>query len=73
MKRFYFIVNTTSGCGHTAQFRDLQKLFRNYQSQSLEVLAFPSNDFDGQELETNEEIALFAATQFGVDFPLFAY
>jgi len=36
------------------------------------VLAFPSNDFGGQKLETNEEIALFATTQFGVNFPLFA-
>ena len=66
------IVNTASRCGYTGQFRDLQKLYRDYQSEGLEVLAFPSNDFGGQELETNEEIALFAKTQFGVDFPLFA-
>ena len=66
------IVNTASRCGYTAQLRDLQKLYRRYQAQGLEVLAFPSNDFGGQELETNEEIALFATTQFGVDFPLFA-
>ncbi len=66
------IVNTASRCGYTAQLRDLQKLYRPYQSQGLKVLTFPSNDFGGQELETNEEIALFATTQFGVDFPLFA-
>ena len=66
------IVNTASRCGYTAQFRDLQELYRGYHPQGLEVLAFPSNDFGGQELETNEEIALFAATQFGVDFALFA-
>ena len=66
------IVNTASRCGYAGQFRDLQKLYRDYQSEGLEVLAFPSNDFGGQELETNEEIALFATTQFGVDFPLFA-
>lgn len=66
------IVNTASRCGYTAQLRELQILYRQYQSQGLEVLAFPSNDFGGQELETNEEIALFATTQFGVDFPLFA-
>ncbi|MCA9421101.1 MAG: glutathione peroxidase, partial [Nitrospira sp.] len=66
------IVNTASRCGYTAQLRELQTLYRQYQSQGFEVLAFPSNDFGGQELETNEEIALFATTQFGVDFPLFA-
>ncbi|WP_442429988.1 glutathione peroxidase [Nitrospira sp. T9] len=66
------IVNTASRCGYTAQLRELQTLYRQYQSQGLEVLAFPSNDFGGQELETNEEVALFATTQFGIDFPLFA-
>lgn len=66
------IVNTASRCGYTAQLRELQTLYRQYQYQGLEILAFPSNDFGGQELETNEEIALFATTQFGVDFPLFA-
>lgn len=66
------VVNTASRCGYTAQLRDLQRLYRKYQAQGLEVLAFPSNDFGGQELETNEEIALFAAAEFGVDFPLFA-
>jgi len=66
------IVNTASRCGYTAQLKDLQQLYRQYQSQGFEVLAFPSNDFGGQELETNEEISLFATTQFGVDFPLFA-
>lgn len=66
------IVNTASRCGYTGQFRDLQRLYRDYQPEGLEVLAFPSNDLGEQELETNEEIALFATTQFGIDFPLFA-
>jgi glutathione peroxidase len=66
------LVNTASRCGYTAQLKELQQLYRAYHSQGFEVLAFPSNDFGGQELETNEEIALFAKTQFGVDFSLFA-
>jgi glutathione peroxidase len=38
----------------------------------LEILAFPSKDFGGQELETNEAIATFCYTRYSVDFPLFA-
>ena len=69
------IVNTASRCGYTGQFRDLQKLYRDYQSEGLEVLGFPSNDFGGQELETNEEIALFAKTRVrgSEQHPLFSY
>jgi glutathione peroxidase len=70
--KLVLIVNTAGRCGCTAQFRDLQKFYRGYHSQGLEVLAFTSTDFVGQELETNEEIALLATTQFGVEFPQFA-
>lgn len=56
------IVNTASRCGYTAQLRELQTLCRQDQYQGLEILAFPSNDFGGQELEPNEEIDFFATT-----------
>lgn len=41
------MVNTASRCGYTVQLSDLQTLYRQYQSQGLEVLAFPSNNFGG--------------------------
>ncbi|GJL69226.1 MAG: hypothetical protein NPIRA06_18610 [Nitrospirales bacterium] len=41
------MVNTASRCGYTVQLSDLQTLYRQYHSQGLEVLAFPSNNFGG--------------------------
>ena len=35
-------------------------------------LAFPANDFAGQEPGTNEEIAEFCETKFAVEFPMFS-
>ena len=66
------LVNTASRCGYTPQYEQLQQLYEQYRMEGLEILAFPSNDFGGQELETNEEIATFCYTRYAVDFPLFA-
>lgn len=65
------IVNTASGCGFTPQYASLQKLYEKYRERGFEVLAFPSNDFAGQEPGTNEEIQKFCDLRFKVKFPLF--
>ena len=36
------------------------------------MLAFPCNQFGGQEPGSNSEIQEFAQSKFGVDFPMFA-
>jgi len=36
------------------------------------VLAFPCNQFGGQEPGTAEEIREFVDTKYGIDFPMFA-
>jgi glutathione peroxidase len=66
------IVNTASRCGFTGQFEGLQNLYETYQDQGLIVLAFPSNNFMGQEPGSNEAIAAFCETRFQTTFPLFA-
>ena len=66
------LVNTASGCGYTPQYEQLQQLYEQYHPRGFEILAFPSKDFGGQELETNEAIATFCYTRYSVDFPLFA-
>jgi glutathione peroxidase len=43
------IVNTASECGFTPQLKDLEDLKRNLANKDFEILAFPSNDFGGQE------------------------
>ena len=66
------IVNTASRCGFTGQYEGLQTLYETYQDQGLVVLAFPSNNFMGQEPGSNESIATFCETRFQITFPLFA-
>lgn len=41
-----------------------------FSAQGLEILAFPCNNFGGQEPGTNEEIASFAAKR-GATYPVF--
>jgi glutathione peroxidase len=64
------IVNTASKCGFTPQYKDLQKLYEKYNSQGLEILGFPSNQFADQEPSNNNEVKKFCEINFGVTFPL---
>jgi len=66
------IVNTASKCGFTAQYAGLEALWRKYRDRGFEVIAFPCNQFGGQEPGTAEEIASFCDTNFGISFPLMA-
>jgi len=66
------IVNTASKCGYTPQYEQLQKLYEKYGDQGFSVLGFPSDNFGGQELDTEEEIVEFCEVNFGVTFPLFS-
>ena len=66
------IVNTASECGFTPQYEGLQKLYEQYKDQGLEVLAFPSNDFGGQEPGSDAEVEKFCALKYKTTFPLFS-
>lgn len=66
------VVNTASECGYTPQYADLEALYEKYREKGFEVLAFPSNDFGGQEPGSNSEIKLFCTETYEVKFPLFA-
>jgi glutathione peroxidase len=70
--RALLIVNTASECGLTPQYADLEQIYREYKDRGLEVLAFPSNDFGGQEPGTPEEIKAFTEDNFQITFALFA-
>lgn len=66
------VVNVASKCGLTPQYDGLEKLYGDYKDKGLVVLGVPSNQFAGQEPGSNEEIAEFCRTNFGVDFPMAA-
>ncbi len=65
------IVNVASKCGYTPQYEGLEKIYEKYKDKGFEILAFPCNDFGGQEPGTNEEIKEFCSSKFNVTFPLF--
>ncbi|HON93029.1 MAG TPA: redoxin domain-containing protein [Sedimentisphaerales bacterium] len=66
------LVNVASKCGFTKQYEGLEALYEKYRDRGLEVLAFPANNFGGQEPGTNAQIKEFCMTTYGVAFPLFA-
>ena len=66
------IVNTASACGFTPQFSGLEKLWERYKNTGLVVHGFPSNEFGGQDPGSNDQIASFCQTNYGVDFPMMA-
>lgn len=69
--RVLLVVNVASKCGLTPQYDALEKLYEKYRGRGFEVLGFPSNEFLGQEPGTNDEIAQFCESKFGVKFPMF--
>jgi glutathione peroxidase len=66
------VVNTASRCGFTSQYRGLEKLYQDFKDDRFVVLAFPSNDFGGQEPGTNSEIREFCDLRYRITFPIFA-
>ena len=64
------IVNVASKCGYTPQYSDLEKLHETWGDKVV-ILAFPANNFGGQEPGTNNEIAEFCQQKFGVKFQMF--
>ena len=66
------VVNTASQCGFTPQFAGLEALWKEYRDRGLVVIGFPSNQFGGQDPGSNDEIASFCETNYGVSFPMMA-
>ncbi|KAI3969040.1 hypothetical protein MKW92_050530 [Papaver armeniacum] len=66
------IVNVASQCGLTnSNYTELSQVYDKYKNQGLEILAFPCNQFGGQEPGNNEQIVEFACTRFKAEYPIF--
>ncbi len=68
--RVILCVNVASKCGFTPQYAELEEIYQKYKAQGLFVLAFPCNQFMGQEPGTNAEIHEFCRLTYGVTFQL---
>ncbi len=70
------IVNVASECGLTNDnYNELMVLYNKYtvdNKRNLQILAFPCNQFMGQESKSEEEINNTVCNRFKVKFPLFS-
>jgi glutathione peroxidase len=53
-------------------YTGLVELYKKYNSQGLQILAFPSGQFMNQEFSKEEEIKEFVTEKFKVEFPMFS-
>jgi glutathione peroxidase len=66
------VVNTASKCGYTPQYAGLEELYLKYKDRGFAVLAFPANNFGGQEPGSDPEIKQFCTSTYKTTFPLFS-
>lgn len=66
------IVNTASRCGFTPQYKAMEELYKKYKDRGFEILAFPANNFMGQEPGNNQQIKQFCELNYHITFPLFS-
>lgn len=64
------VVNVASKCGLTPQYEGLQRLYTEKRGRGFTILAFPANNFGGQEPGTDDEITEFCSTNYSVTFPV---
>ncbi len=65
------IVNTASECSFTPQLKDLEILRKDFEGDDFDILAFPSNDFGGQEPLDGEAIGSFCEINYDTHFEVF--
>ncbi|RYR64728.1 hypothetical protein Ahy_A03g010788 [Arachis hypogaea] len=65
------IVNVASHGLTQTNYKELNVLYKKYKDQGLEILAFPCNQFAGQEPGNKEEIREVVCTKFKAEFPIF--
>ncbi|KAF5752458.1 glutathione peroxidase 2-like [Tripterygium wilfordii] len=66
------IVNVASQCGLTqTNYKELNVVYEKYKNKDFEILAFPCNQFGGQEPGNNDEIQEVVCTRFKAEFPIF--
>ncbi|WP_028295450.1 glutathione peroxidase [Olivibacter sitiensis] len=70
-KKVLLVVNTASECGFTPQYQQLESLYQTYKDKGFEVIAFPSNDFGGQESLSGERLQNYCRVDQKLHFRVF--
>ncbi len=65
------VINTASKCGFTPQLAGMAEVHEKYKDQGFSVVAFPSNDFGGQEPLEGVELEQFCQTKYEAEYPIF--
>lgn len=63
------VVNVASRCGLTPQYEALEVLQKKYAAKGFTVVGLPTDQFK-QELSSNEAVAEYCSTTWGVTFPM---
>ena len=72
-KKLVIVVNVASNWGLTkTNYEQLENIYKNYSSKGLEILAFPCNQFFGQEPQSEPKIKKNVTETYGVTFKLFS-
>lgn len=66
------VINSATECGFTPQYDTLQDIYEKHESEGFVILDFPCNQFGHQAPGTNEEIASFCDSRYGITFPIFS-
>ena len=63
------VVNTATGCGFTPQYEPIERLYKDYHDQGLEIVDIPRNQFGGQAPGSDDEIHEFCTLHYNTTFP----
>ncbi len=68
--RVILIVNTASNDRQATQMAKLEEIYQKYSEKGFVVLAFPSDDFTGEEAKTSPELRALYSEKFATTFPI---
>jgi glutathione peroxidase len=72
-RKVIMVVNVASKWGLTeSNYKQMVSMYEDLKHKKFEILAFPCNQFAGQESGSEAEIKKFVAENFNAKFPMFS-